>query len=264
MFCPKCGEKNIEGAKFCAKCGSNFENAKVSSNTKKTSSPVKTSESIMGTIFRHMIVGFIKPFASFKKTEKNLSTVSASLIYSGIVCGIMWILSIITSIFRAARNVSYGWSGKTVTWNFGIVRYLKIIGVNLLVYVGLVAAIAGVYCLGSLIVKKTISYFKMLSITSTAIMPYVLTSVFLAPLFGMLNIHVGAVISIAGLVYSFLIFLGLVNEEIDFKSKEQKLYFHLVCMGVLCIVFYFTFYNFGTMNVVKDASLIDSIYNYLR
>ena len=34
MFCPKCGEKNIEGAKFCAKCGTKVDN----------SVPVKTSK----------------------------------------------------------------------------------------------------------------------------------------------------------------------------------------------------------------------------
>ena len=93
----------------------------------------------------------------------------------------------------------------------------------------------------------------MLSITCTAIMPYVLTCILLAPLFGMLNNHVGAVISVAGLVYSFLIFLGLVNEEFNFKTKEEKLYFHLTCIGVLCLVFYFTYYNFGHMNVTKNS-----------
>ena len=25
MFCPKCGEKNIEGVKSCSKCGATFD-----------------------------------------------------------------------------------------------------------------------------------------------------------------------------------------------------------------------------------------------
>lgn len=251
MYCPKCGEKNVEGAKFCSKCGQNFEKV-VTKNSKSTSK--NNSNNVVGDIFKYMMMAFIKPFEAFKKLSKKLSTPAYSLIYSGIMCGMMWILSIITTIFRAARSVSVSWTGSTVTtWNFGKVEYFKIIGVNLLVYVGLVAVIAGVYYVASMIVKKNSSYFKMLSITSTAIMPYVLTSVLLAPLFGMLNNHVGAVISIAGLVYSFLIFLGLVNEEFDFKTKEQKLYFHLICIGILCLVFYFTYYNFGHMNVTKNS-----------
>lgn len=260
MFCPKCGAKNVEGAKFCAKCGTDFTNKSVSTK-KSASTPINNSGNVIGDIFKYMVVSFVKPFSAFKKSSKKLSTPLYSLVYAGIVCGIAWILSIITTIFRAARTVSYGWTGTTTTWNFGSVKYFKIIGVNLLVYVGLVAAIAGVYCLGSLIAKKTISYLKMLSITSTAIMPYVLTSVFLAPLLGMLNHHVGSVISIVGLVYSFLIFFGLINEELEFKTKEQRLYFHLVCAGVLCLVFYFTYYNFGSMNVTK--SLYDYAKSYL-
>lgn len=261
MFCPKCGEKNVEGARFCANCGSNFDGVQVGSS--KQTASVKNSENVISNIFKYMVVAFVKPFKMFDKESKKLSTPKYSLIYSGIVCGIMWILSIITTIFRAARTVSYGWSGTTTTWDFGKVQYFKIIGVNLLVYVGLVAAIAGVYCLGSLIVKKSVTYFKMLSITATAIMPYVLTSVFLAPLLGMLNFHVGAVIAIAGIVYSVLIFLGLVDSQVNFKTKEQKLYFHLICVGVLFIVFYFVYYNFGSMNVT-NTGLLNSIYDYLR
>lgn len=260
MFCPKCGEKNVEGARFCANCGCTFDGVQAGSNAQTTS--VKSSENVVGNIFKYILAAFVKPFKMFDKESKKLSTPKYSLIYSGIICGIMWILSVITTIFRAARTVSYGWSGTVTTWDFGKVQYFKIIGVNLLVYVGLVAVIAGVYCLGSIVVKKSITYFKMLSITATAIMPYVLASVFLAPLLGMLNHHVGAIITIAGFVYSVLIFLGLIDSQINFKTKEQKLYFHLVCAGVLFITFYVIYYNFGSMNVAKTVSL-DSIYDYL-
>ena len=34
MFCPKCGEKNKEGAKFCNKCGESFEKSTTASAKK--------------------------------------------------------------------------------------------------------------------------------------------------------------------------------------------------------------------------------------
>lgn len=267
MFCPKCGEKNVEGAKFCAKCGANFEEVVgVVKEPKKevvVTKKVTNSENLVGDIFKYMINAFLKPFESFKKYSKKLSTTKYSLIYSAFVCGIAWILSIISTIFSAAKTTSFGWSGTVTSWNFSRLQYVKIIFVNLLVYVALVAVIAGVYCLGSLIVKKTISYTKMLAITCTAIMPYILCAVFLAPLLGLIHHNVGAVIAIAGLVYSILIFFGLIKEEIEFKSKESTLYFHLACAGVLALVFYFTFINFGSMNVIRDKSLLDYAANYL-
>lgn len=76
MFCPKCGEKNVEGAKFCAKCGANFEEVVgvPTKSTKKAVTVKKTvanSDNVVGDIFKHMISAFIKPFESFKKSEKN-------------------------------------------------------------------------------------------------------------------------------------------------------------------------------------------------
>ena len=268
MFCPKCGEKNVEGAKFCSKCGTNLEEV-VSTTKKESKSKVVTkttaakSENVVGDIFKHMINAFIKPFEAFKKSEKKLSSTKYSLIYSAFVCGFAWILSVISTIFSGAKTVSYGWSGSITSWNFARLNYIKIIFVNLFVYVALIAVIAGVYCLGSLVAKKTVSYFKMLFITCVAIMPYIICAVFLAPLFGLIHHNVGAVIAIVGLVYSILIFFGLIKEEISFKSKETTLYFHLICAGVLALIFYFTFINFGSMNVVRDKTLLDYASNYL-
>ena len=269
MFCPKCGEKNVEGARFCAKCGANFEEViGVPSKTIKKEVVVKkvkkeNTENIVGDIFKHMITASFKPFDAFKKSSKKLSTPNYSLIYSAFVCGIAWILSIISTIFSAAKTTSFGWTGTITTWNFARLNYIKIIFVNLLVYVALVAAIAGVYCLASLVVKKTISYTKMLAITCTAIMPYIIGAVFLAPLFSLIHSNIGAFFAIAGLVYSVLIFFGLINEEIGFEKKEHSLYFHLICVGVLSLIFYYTFIYFGGMNVVRDTSLLDKAANYL-
>lgn len=280
MFCPKCGEKNIEDAKFCSKCGTNLQElkekveevkkvkedkkvddkkeAKKEVVVKKTEK--KNTENIFNDIFKYILFAFLKPFETFKNSSKKLCTTTNSLIFSGIICGCAWILSIISTIISGARTTSYGWSGTITTWQFGSLNYIKIIFVNLLVYTALVAAIAGVYCLGSIIVKKTISYFKMLTITCTAIVPYIICAVFLAPLFGLIHSYIAAVIAIAGLVYSVLIFFGLIKDELEFKTKEQSLYFHLICAGVLAIAFYFTYINFGSMNVMRNITLLDYLH----
>ena len=272
MFCPKCGEKNIEDAKFCSKCGANLQELKEKTSEQKVEEKKpekkavakkevkKNSENIFADIFKYILLAFLKPFETFKKSSKKLCTTSGSLIYSGIICGCAWILSIISTIISGARQTSYGWSGTITSWNFGGLNYIKIIFVNLLVYTALLAAIAGVYCLGSIIVKKSISYFKMLTITCTAIVPYIICAVFLAPLFGLIHSYIAAFIAIAGLVYSILIFFGLIKDELEFKTKEQSLYFHLICAGVLAFVFYITYVNFGTMNVIRNTTLLD----YLR
>ena len=157
MFCPKCGEKNVDGAKFCSKCGTNLEeimsnkkeveknvfNVKVT--TKKTVAVKKNTNNVIADIFNHMLLASFKPFESFKKDEKKLSTTATSLIYGAFVCGIAWILSIISTIISGAKQSSFGWSGTVTTWSFARLNYLKIIFVNLLVYVAVVAIIAGVY-----------------------------------------------------------------------------------------------------------------------
>lgn len=249
MFCPKCGEKNIEGAKSCSKCGATFDIVVKEHKTNSTKNNTN-QENVISKIFKHMILAFIKPFKAYDENKEELSKTSTSLIYAGIVSGIMWILSIISSIFVSARTVKYGLFGTTVTtFDFGRVNYVKVIFGNLFVYTGLVAATAGVFTLACLIAKKKGTFFKFLAITSTAIVPYALANVFLAPLFGMLHVHIQSIISLAGIVYSFLIFIGLVNDEIEFKSKETKLLFYFACIGSLCIVFHFIFYYIGISSI---------------
>lgn len=257
MFCPKCGEKNVEGAAFCSKCGANFEEAVTGTNNNRSNtSKSSNSGNVVGDAFKYLLAAFLRPAKAYKTSSKKMSTVANSLVFAGILWGITWILSIISSIFIAARVVSYSWSGATSTvWNFERIRYAKIIFVNLFVYAALIAAIAGIYCVGSIVVKKTIPYCKMLVITCTSIIPFVVLSVFLAPLCAFIHQNVVAVIGLLGVLYSVLIFFNLIREEIQLKSKEKDLYLHLVCAGILFIIFYFVFINFGSMNVVKSVNI---------
>lgn len=271
MFCPKCGEKNIEGASFCSKCGSTLSTVSSGADTVVTPAPNQNTtvnpkpinqENVVGTIFKHMISGVIKPFTSFNKLKDKLETPKYALIYAGIVSGIMWILSVISQILVSARTYDYSlWSGSHTTFNFARVNYVRIIVGGLFIYVGLVAATAGVFTLACLIAKKKGSFFKFLAITSTAILPYAVASVFLAPLLGMLHFHIEGILSLAGILYSFLIFIGLVNDDIEFQSKEARLLFYFGCIGSICIVFYFLFYYVGASSVSSLGSI--DLYDYL-
>ena len=87
MFCPKCGEKNKEGAKFCNKCGESFEKSTTAS-AKKVSIDTKELTNNIVDLIKGLIV---KPIDTFKKygEEKNF-TLSIILVA---------VLSLITGLF---------------------------------------------------------------------------------------------------------------------------------------------------------------------
>ena len=115
MFCPKCGEKNKEGANFCVKCGEKFTNkaskSKSSKSSKITSDDVKeytkevTKE--MGNkasdIIRDMIA---KPYDALKKhgVEENFNL---SLCLTGIMSILtgLFIISVIKNTFNGNLNL---------------------------------------------------------------------------------------------------------------------------------------------------------------
>ena len=61
------------------------------------------------------------------------------------------------------------------------IDFIQIIGRNFIVYLGIILAIAIVYYMASLVAKKQIVFSRILGIAATAIVPFLLGSLILAP-----------------------------------------------------------------------------------
>lgn len=201
--------------------------------------------------FKYILNTILKPFDSFKKEEDNLSSFKNTGILAAIIVGILTILKLISTMITSVRVVSF-WTGE-VEWvweNLKEIEYIKTIGQSLLVYAGIIFAISGVYFLASLVIKKETKFVKLLSATTTAFIPVAVSSSILSPILSLINSYLGIGIVIVGFVYSLVILLELLNDQIVIENKNIRIYFHLICLSVLLIGGAFVAYKLllGSLN----------------
>lgn len=204
------------------------------------------AKSVSLNYFMYIIAILLRPFKCFKEEEGKMSDIKNSIIFSSIIAVSMMLINLIKSMIFVIFKKSYSLfsSGSKFTIDFSRLKtldYASLILKNLLIYAGTIAAIALVYYLAGLIVKKSVNYIKMLSISATSLVPFVLLSMVISPILGAIWEPLAIVATVVGAVYSLLIFMNLVNEDIKFENVDKKIYFHLICLSILAIAGFYVY-----------------------
>lgn len=253
MKCLKCGELNSQDAKFCFKCGNKLEVSNVVTepvkNVEVPNSEVQPTNSIRkekkGNVAMDILYLFINPYKAFKDNEKKATETSKCLIFSGILIGAVTIIKLIVTMFSTVYHEEYSWySGTTKTWDWsrlGDINYFKAIFLTIVVYAAVFAAISGIYCLASLILKKKTSFIRLLGMVNIALIPFLTASTLLSPIFSLLSGHIGVVITMVGLVLSIVTLITLINEELKVKDSMIRIYMHSACISILLLAMYICF-----------------------
>lgn len=263
MICSKCGTNNNEGSKFCIKCGNPLDNnvnlnnqdmnnmqntTNVVNNNVNVAQPINmmpNGQVVMNNadsmnFMKYLGKSIIKPFQSYAEEEQKFTIKNVSIL-SLIVVVITLVCSLIVEIIDTVKTTSYSLSGTSSTWNWDNLddfEWFKFLGKHFLIYAGIILAIACVFYIGSLIVKKEIKFPNALVIAATSVIPMFLCVVVLDPLFSLLSSDLGSVIAIIGVVYTFVEIIIMMNKEIKLEG-DIKIYFNLACFSVLLIIAYF-------------------------
>jgi len=207
----------------------------------------------------YIVSVLLKPFQTFKEEENKLKDTKNSLILSMIIAGGMMLISLFKAMINAVivKRMDYSTFTFKTSIEFSNLKnldYLSLIGKNLLIYSGVILAIATIYYLASLVIKKEINFIKLLSITSTSIIPFVILGMVASPVLGKIWTPLSIIILIIGIVYSILIFIYLIKEDINFLKKDNEIYFHLVCLSILGSAGYYLCIKLLTSGVTDQIS----------
>lgn len=184
----------------------------------------------------------IKPFDKFKKEENKLKDIKNVGILGLIVVGILTFLKLISTMINVARVTSL-FGGKT-SWIFDNIKhinYFKTIFENFMIYALIIGAIAGIYYLASLVIKKEIDFSRVLAVAITSFIPIGITSSILATVMSIINLYLAIAVVIIGFIYSLLILIELMNDLVPIENNTTKIYFHLVSLSILFIVVMFIY-----------------------
>lgn len=194
----------------------------------------------------YIIAVLLKPVKCFKEEENKFNNAKTSIIFSSIVAIGIMLINLIKTMISTVFTKSFDYKTfkmKTAVdfSNLKDLNYLDLIGKQLLIYAGIILAIALVYYLASLVVKKQVSFTKMLAISATAVIPFTVLSMVVSPLLGKIWAPLSVVALVIGIVYSLLIFITLINKDITFENGDSRIYFNLICLSILGSAGYYVY-----------------------
>lgn len=275
MKCQNCGEENVDGSKFCIKCGSKLEvktkrTKKVSEdtiidkensaveevNSKKKFDIVTLKDELLAYLM--YIFDFIKkPIKTFKNIDKKLYTTKNTIIFTCITAFLMMFINLIKamlSVMYVKQYVNFEYKTVCTLKYLGSLNYLSLIFKNFFIYILVILCIALVYYIVSLLFKKSTNYVRMTAITSASIMPYIVIGMILSPLLGLIYSPLGMIVLCIGVIYSILIFINLINDEVKFNDTDSKIYYHLVCLVVIAVISFYSCVSLVTNNVTNGIN----------
>lgn len=294
MICPKCGSNNIEGSSFCIKCGINLKtiqqnNTNINDMPIQNQQPVNNqlnqavqqpiynnqqqnnfqmninNQSNVNTsaealnYFMYAVNVLLKPFKTFKEEESKLCNTKTSLIFSAIVAVMMMIAALIKSMITAvfSKTIDFSTYEYKTSVDFSKLKdldWLSLIGKNLLIFIGVIVAIAGVYYIMCLIFKKTSNFIKILSISASSLIPYTILGLIISPILSKIWMPLSIITMIIGVVYSLLIFINLMDDTVTFDKIDTKIFFHLICLAILGSIGYYLYTKLMVSNVPNNIN----------
>lgn len=234
------------------------------STTNNTTNQVDAKISFMGYFF--MIIAIIlKPFTSLKEELNKFNGFKNSAVLSLIVSGTATIINLLSTMWSAVRVKEFSWTtgNYTTSWvwdNLKNIKYVEVIGKNFLIYLGAIVAIALVYYLGSLIVKKQTNFSRLLGISALAVTPLLICSLILSPLLSLIWAELAMPIIVIGAIYTIVIIYEGINSEILLEGNA-KYYFNLVCLSILGIAAYYLCMKVFMSSITGGLDGLDDLMN---
>lgn len=206
----------------------------------------------------------LKPHTGYEEEKSKFSNIKNSIKLSLIVTTFSTIITLISKMFSIVRVKILDYkTGKFVTeWvfkNLKELKYIDIIGKNILLYLGIIFAVSGIYYIASLIAKRQSNFSKLIAISSLAIVPFSICSLVLSPIVSIFSVKIGLIVTVIGSLYTFLIMYEGMNNELKLDGNN-KYYLNLICISILCVAGGFLALNSITSSITGG---LGSIFNLL-
>lgn len=242
MNCPKCGIENVKDSKFCSKCGASLTGEKEKNELveKVKVGAVKTKNVCLENL--KLIMNFIlKPATSLKDEITKLDDIKNSGILVIVIAVISTLISLFTTMINAVIVEEYYMFGEYSTvwrWeNLKNINYISSIFQSLISVLLVIAVIAGIYYIASLIIKKEVKFSRLVGLTSLSITPLLLTSLVISPILSLISSEISALATIVASIYTMLMIHETINNEFKLKGNA-KYYFNLVCYLIFIVIGY--------------------------
>ena len=199
--------------------------------------------------FTFILACLLKPVTAIKNKINEYADVKSAGLLVILVSLCRMIIGLLNNmigaIFVKQRNFLKGTTSLTVSFD-GLkeLDYFNIIVKQFVGFIIVVAAVAGVYYVVSCVMKKTVNYFKLVSITTVSFVPMFITGL-LATIIGYIYIPLSVFVVFASLVYSVITFVKSVNDELKLEG-DMTVYIQTICLTIVFVITYYVLSNYIT------------------
>lgn len=261
MKCSECGSELKKDAKFCVKCGAAVleeEKKKTVKEEKKTEVKVEKKVSknesfdfgavVMGCLMFILNV-ILKPVSTLKEKIENYSNIKTAGILVVLVSFGRMIINLLGKMISAVftKEITNYWSGDTkLSVNFENLKeldYLSLIFKEFFMFIVVMAALAGIYYIVAMIMKKNANYFKLVTIATVSFITSIVIGSFVSVIVAYIYAPLATFLVCAAFIYSFLTFVNAMDDELNIDDSNLKVYFHTICLTVVIIIAYYVTAN---------------------
>lgn len=210
---------------------------------KNTSKDFDLVSCIMGC-FMFVLASIMKPVTAIKNKINDYSDVKTTGILVVVIAFCRMIInllgSMISTIFVKER-VSFLSSDTKLKVSFERLKnldYFNLIVKQFIGFIIVVAAVAGIYYVVAVVMKKTVNYFKLAAIVTVSFVPMFIAT-FVSIIVAYIYAPLSAFLIFASLIYSLLTLVHCIDEEVKFDDKSFKVYFQTICLTIVFIVVYY-------------------------
>ncbi|MDD2377310.1 MAG: zinc ribbon domain-containing protein [Bacilli bacterium] len=254
MNCNKCGTKNNLKSKYCTQCGESLIKTNDYNGFDIKPELVTSKEVIPNKFIKYIkfiLAILLKPVTTLKKDINMFDDTKKSVIFSGVIVASATIITLINNLIDAITSKTYHWmTGQYIIkpkWsNIDLMDYFKLSINNFVIYAIILLSIAMVYYLAGLIIKKEIKFSRLLGVATVSVIPVIIGSMVLMPIFNHFSILLGMIISMASTIYTIIILTESMSREFNLKDSDLKIQFNVICLTILITSGLYAFLDFLT------------------
>ncbi len=251
---------------------------KASASTKETTSVKNTASAAKEKINENFekftkipAVSFIlsvfkNPVTGVKKGIVGYSDFNNSWLLPVIAAGTYTVFNLIFAIFRTVSRPASLFGTKKAGLDFSLLNkfdwFQNTIG-NFLIVLATIAAIAGIYYLAGLIMKKNeLNYFRLVTIVSVASFGWILTTTLISPLLLNVSAPIAGAIGYAGMIFSGLVVYEAMNQELELKG-DKKILVNIIITAIIALAITLisaSLIKSSTNSIVDSLNTLDSLW----
>ena len=187
----------------------------------------------------------LKPVNSVEENAASFKDAKMTFIFAGIITVLITVSNLLATMLSTIFSKQYDFWTQKYNWsisfsNLSSLDFSDLIFTRLVQYALIILGIAGIYFLATSILKKNVSYVKILGIVSLAVIPSVILS-FCASVLGIIWNPLGLFIEAAAVAYVILILTFSLKNILKIDDVDKLVFYNVVIIVGLKILEYIIF-----------------------